>query len=123
MGRDARALAARDRKGGSGREQVLEVVLKLGSGRERNHLQTLIIYKLGFNPDRYTLTVILLAKIVLCGRFPRTTFCNDRCFDMSTSVLKKQSCRESCVYIEHACVRDNKIVRNATPPWRQPGGK
>ena len=33
------------------------------------HLETLIIYKLGFNQNYYTFTSILLIKIVLCSNF------------------------------------------------------
>jgi len=36
----------------------------------RAHLQTLRIYKLGFNQNYYTFTLILLIKIVLCSIFP-----------------------------------------------------
>ena len=35
----------------------------------RTHLQTLIIYKLGFNQNYYTFTLMLLIKIVLCSKF------------------------------------------------------
>ena len=34
------------------------------------HMQTLIIYKLGFNQNYYTFTLILLIKIVLYSKFP-----------------------------------------------------
>ena len=45
-------------------------------------MQTLIIYKLGFNENYYTFTFILLIKIVLCSKFPGTKFINYKCFDM-----------------------------------------
>ena len=38
--------------------------------RGRLHMQTLVIYKLGFNQNYYTFTSILLIKIVLCSKFP-----------------------------------------------------
>ena len=34
------------------------------------HMQTLAIYKLGFNQNYYTFTLISLMKIVLCSKFP-----------------------------------------------------
>jgi len=34
------------------------------------HMQTLIIYKHDFNQNYYTVTLILLIKIVLCSKFP-----------------------------------------------------
>ena len=34
------------------------------------HLQTLIIYRLGFNKNNYAFTLISLVKIVLCSKFP-----------------------------------------------------
>ena len=36
----------------------------------RFHLQTLMIYKLGFNQNYHTLTLILLIKIFVCGKCP-----------------------------------------------------
>ena len=33
------------------------------------HMQTLIIYKLGFNENYYTFAVILHVKIVTCSKF------------------------------------------------------
>ena len=38
--------------------------------RHNFHMQTLIIYKLGFKQNYYTFTLILLIKIVLCSEFP-----------------------------------------------------
>ena len=38
------------------------------------HVQTLIIYKLGFNQNYYTVALTLLIKIVLCGKFRSTKF-------------------------------------------------
>jgi len=35
-----------------------------------SHMQTLIIYKLGFNQNYYTFTLIVLIKIVLGSKFP-----------------------------------------------------
>ena len=49
----------------------------LGVGGRESHMQTLIIYKLGFNQNYYTLTLILLMKIVLRSKLPllrRTSF-------------------------------------------------
>jgi len=34
------------------------------------HMQTLMIHQLGFDQNYYTLTFILLIKIVLCSKFP-----------------------------------------------------
>jgi len=48
----------------------------------RFHMQTLVIYKLGFNQNYYTFTLILLIKIVLCSKFRWTTIINYKCFDM-----------------------------------------
>ena len=39
-------------------------------GTFRSHMQTHIIYKLGFNQNYYTFTLILLIKIVVCSKFP-----------------------------------------------------
>ena len=36
----------------------------------KTHVETLMIYKLGFNQNYYTFTLILLIKIVLCSKFP-----------------------------------------------------
>ena len=46
------------------------------------HVETLIIYNLGFNQNYYTFVLILLIKIVLCSKFPWTKFINNKCFDM-----------------------------------------
>ena len=35
-----------------------------------SHMQTLIIYNLGFNQNYHTFTLILLINIVLCSKFP-----------------------------------------------------
>ena len=50
---------------------ILSVPTSFGSG---SHVQTLIIGKLGVDQNHYTFTLILLIKIVLCSRFPRTKF-------------------------------------------------
>jgi len=39
-------------------------------GTTESHMQTPIIYKLGFNQNYYTFTLMLLIKIVLCSKFP-----------------------------------------------------
>ena len=54
-------------------------ILLLGS-----HLQTLMIYKLGFNQNYYTIALLLLIKIVLCSKFPWTKFINYKCFHMGS---------------------------------------
>jgi len=36
----------------------------------QSHVQTLTIYKLGFNQNYYTFTLTLLIKIVLCSKVP-----------------------------------------------------
>ena len=46
----------------------------------RFRVQTLIIYKLGFNPYYYTFTLTLLKKIVLCRKIPRTDYIDYNCF-------------------------------------------
>ena len=38
-------------------------------GRLRSHVETLIIYKLGFSQNYYTFAFILLTQIVLCSKF------------------------------------------------------
>ena len=43
--------------------------LQLRVERLRFHLQTLMIYKLGFYENYYTSTSILLITIVLCSKF------------------------------------------------------
>ena len=48
-------------------------------------MQTLMIYKLGFNQNYYTFTFLLLTKIVLCGEFPCTKFLNYKCFGVRSS--------------------------------------
>ena len=47
-----------------------------------SHPQTLVIYRTGFNQVYYTLTLILLVKIVMCSKIPYTKFINCKCFDM-----------------------------------------
>ena len=47
-----------------------------------SHLQISIIYKLGFNQNYFTFTLILLTQILSCGRFPWTEFINYKCFDI-----------------------------------------
>ena len=59
-----------------------------------SHLQTLIIYKLGFNQNNYSFTPILLIKIVLCREFPWIKFMNHKFFDMkSAGVLRGDDAR------------------------------
>ena len=41
-----------------------------------SHMQTLIIYKLGFNQNRFTFTLLLLINIVLRVKIPGTNFIN-----------------------------------------------
>ena len=43
-----------------------------------------MILNLGFNQDYYTLTLILLIKIVLSSKFPWTKFIDYKCFDMKS---------------------------------------
>ena len=38
--------------------------------RFKLNLQTLIIYKLGFNENQYTFTLMFLTKIVVCSELP-----------------------------------------------------
>ena len=53
-----------------------------GSFHFGSHMQTLLIYELGFNQDSFTSTFILLRKKVKCSRFPWAKFTNCKCFDM-----------------------------------------
>jgi len=46
------------------------------------HWQLLRIYKFGFNQDYYTSALILLQKIVVCGKFHCTQFRNYECFHL-----------------------------------------
>ena len=46
----------------------------------RPHMQTIIIYKLGFDQDYFTFTLILVINIVPCSEFPWTDFMNYNCF-------------------------------------------
>ena len=41
--------------------------------------------KLGFNQNCYTLTLILLMKILLCSKLPWTKFVNYKCFVMKSA--------------------------------------
>ena len=50
----------------------------------------LIIYKLGFNQNYYTFTLILLLKIILCSKFPLTELINHKCFEMRFSFTSLQ---------------------------------
>jgi len=50
-------------------------------------MQTLTIYKLGFNQDYYTFTFISLIKIVLCSKFPLTKFIYH--FDMRLGLVAR----------------------------------
>ena len=52
---------------------------------QESHMQTLIIYKLGFNQNYYTFTLMLLIKIVLCIKFPWINFIKYKCFEMKSS--------------------------------------
>ena len=48
----------------------LEGLRKISQTCEQFPMQTLIIYKLGFNQNYYTFTLILLIQIVMCSKFP-----------------------------------------------------
>jgi len=48
----------------------------------RFYTQTLIFYKLGFNQNYHTFTLMLLVKTVLCSKFPWTKFINYKCFEV-----------------------------------------
>ena len=56
---------------GSSQDQYLALtvlsVLNSLYGSRRFHLQTFVIYKLGYNQNYYTITLTLLIKIVLCN--------------------------------------------------------
>ena len=58
----------------------------LNPSTQRSQLQTLIIYKLGFNQNDLTFTLMLPIKIVLCCKFSWTKFINYKCFDMRFSM-------------------------------------
>ena len=66
------AAVVRDRSPGLV-QLLLDVVWKMradaAAGR-RTHLQALIIYKLGFNQNYHTFTLVLLMKIDLCSKLP-----------------------------------------------------
>ena len=47
------------------------------------HMQTLVIYKLGFNQDNSTFTSILPIKIVMCSKCPWTKFIKHDCSAMT----------------------------------------
>ena len=47
-------------------------------------MQTLVIYKLGFYQNYYTLTLTLLTKIFLSGKFPWRKFKDYKWFEMSS---------------------------------------
>jgi len=49
-----------------------------------SHVETLIIYKLGFVQNYYTFALILLIKIVMCKNNPQTNFINYKCFEMKS---------------------------------------
>jgi len=51
---------------------------------DQSHVETLKIYKLGSNQNYYTFALILLIKIVLCGKFHRTKFIHYKCFHMKS---------------------------------------
>ena len=53
-----------------------EVPLYMSVLRKQPHMQTLVIYKVGFIQNYYTFGLILLRKIVLCNKFPETKFIN-----------------------------------------------
>ena len=46
------------------------------------HMQTLLIYKLGFNQNYYTSTLMSLIRIVMCSKFHWNKFINYKCFHM-----------------------------------------
>ena len=73
-GGDRRVRQPRDPKEGHSLPVSYERGTPVGSGvplaGRGCHLQTLIIYKLGFNQNYFTFTQMLLIKIVLCSRFP-----------------------------------------------------
>ena len=49
------------------------------------HVQTLTIYKPGFNRNDYTFTLILLIKISLCSKLHSTKFTNYKCYEMKSA--------------------------------------
>ena len=79
--------------GGCGRDALplppLFIFFSPGSGactpgqtHAGTHLQTHIIYELGFNQNYYKITFNITVKIVMCSKFAGTEFVNYKCFDM-----------------------------------------
>ena len=60
-----------------------QVCMSTQSMDPESHLQTLVIYKVGFNQNNYTFTSILLIEIVLCRTFSWAKFINHKCFHMN----------------------------------------
>ena len=50
-----------------------------------------MIYELGFNRNYYTVTLILLIMIVLCGFFSFTKFIIFECFDLKWPAQKARA--------------------------------
>ena len=55
---------------GPGVERAKIYLRRTRIGTQQPHMQTLIIYKLGFNQNYHTFTLMLLIKIVLCSECP-----------------------------------------------------
>jgi len=49
--------------------RIFVVVVRVAAATWGFHVETLIIYKLGFKQNYYTFALILLIKIVLCSEF------------------------------------------------------
>ena len=57
----------------------------------RSRMQPLMIYKLGFDQDYYTLTLISLIKIGLCSKCPRIHLIKYKCFEMRSGGWSSRS--------------------------------
>ena len=77
----------------------------------QSHMRTLIFHKLGFNQNYCTFTLILLKKIFLCGKFPRTKFINYEHFEMQSWGKREQTSNTS------ATSRNALIWHNESIQW------
>ena len=64
-------------------------------------MQTLTIYKLGFNQNYYTFTVILLIKIVLSSNVPWTKFMNYQCVEMRSVPVRHSAPTSHSAPMQH----------------------
>jgi hypothetical protein len=77
-------------------------------------MQTLMIYKLGFNQNHYTFTLILLIKIVLSSKFIWTKFIIYKCFGMrvrtrAESTAFPKDCSDCVVRVDFPDLQRSKV--------------